>query len=180
MDYSPTAASGRTTRTDDRRWYLVRALTHREAIAAEQLMRQGFATFLPKQPRTIRHARRIRVALAAYFPGYLFVELDLAAQRWRSINGTLGVSHLVGPPERPTPAPRGVVEALIAAADARGVLSGPPLQAGQTVRIIAGAFADQLAVIERQDEAGRVRVLLEIVTGTVAVTLPRELLNDAR
>jgi transcription antitermination factor NusG len=76
--------------------------------------------------------------------------------------------------------PRGVVEALIAAADARGVLSGPPLEAGQTVRIIAGAFADQLAVIERSDEAGRVRVLLEIVTGTVAVTLDRAMLHETR
>jgi transcription antitermination factor NusG len=171
---------GPTGRPNGRRWYLVRALIHREAIAAEQLTRQGFTTFLPKQPRTVRHARRIRVALAAYFPGYLFVELDLAAQRWRSVNGTLGVSQLVGPAERPSPVPKGVVEALIEAADPRGVLSGPPLQAGQTVRIIAGAFADQLAVIERLDEAGRVRVLLEIVTGTVAVTIAREMLNEAR
>jgi len=172
--------AGPAMRPNGRRWYLVRALTQREAIAAEQLARQGFTTFLPRQPRTVRHARRIRIALAAYFPGYLFVELDLAAQRWRSINGTLGVSHLVGPAERPSPVPNGVVEALIAAADARGVLSGPPLQGGQTVRIIAGAFTDQLAVIERLDEAGRVRVLLEIVTGVVAVTLPREMLNEAR
>jgi len=172
--------TGRPAHLDGRRWYLVRTLTRREVFAAEQLARQGFATFLPKQPRTIRHARRIRVALAAYFPGYLFVELDLAAQRWRSINGTLGVSHLVGPAERPSPVPKGVVEALIVAADARGVLSGPPLQTGQTVRIIAGAFADQLAVIERLDDAGRVRVLLEIVTGTVAVTIAREMLNEAR
>ena len=170
--------AGRPPRPDGRRWYLVRAITHREVLAAEQLARQGFTAFLPKQPRTVRHARRIRVALAAYFPGYLFVELDLAAQRWRSINGTLGVSHLVGHAERPSPVPKGVGEALIAAADARGVLSGPPLQAGQTVRIIAGAFADQLAVIERLDEAGRVRVLLEIVTGTVAVTLAREMLHE--
>ena len=105
---------------------------------------------------------------------------DRVVRRWRSINGTLGVSHLVGPAERPSPVPTGVVEALIAAADARGVLSGPPLEAGQTVRIIAGAFADQLAVIERLDEAGRVRVLLEIVTGTVAVTLAREMLHETR
>jgi transcription antitermination factor NusG len=89
----------------DRRWYLVRALTNREAFAAEHLERQGFSTFLPRQPRTIRHARRIRVSLAAYFPGYLFVTLDLARQRWRSINGTLGVAHLVGAGERPTPVP---------------------------------------------------------------------------
>jgi transcriptional antiterminator RfaH len=161
------------------RWYLVRALTGREAFAVEQLERQGFVTFLPKQPKTIRHARRLSVRLAAYFPGYLFVQLDLTRQRWRSINGTLGVSHLVGAGERPAPVPKGVVEALAAAADARGVLEGPPLQAGQQVRIIAGAFADKLAVIERLDEAGRVRVLLDIVSGQVPVTIGREMLGEA-
>jgi transcriptional antiterminator RfaH len=174
--------SAETAPTDaaERRWYLVRALTRREPFAAEQLQRQGFTTFLPRQPKTVRHARRIRVTLAAYFPGYLFVELDVGKQRWRSINGTLGVAHLVSSGERPSPVPRGVVEALIEAADDAGVIEGPPLQAGQRVKIIAGAFADQLAVIERLDDAGRVRVLLEIVGGQVAVTLRRGLVSEAR
>lgn len=161
------------------RWRLVRALTGREVFAGEHLERQGFRTFLPKQHKTVRHARKVRVTLGAYFPGYLFVEVDLARDRWRSINGTLGVAHLVGGAERPTPVPRGVVEALIAAADERGVLTGPPLKAGQKVRIVAGAFADKLAVIERLDEAGRVRVLLEIISGQVAVTVARDFLDAA-
>jgi transcriptional antiterminator RfaH len=175
----PEAVSTAPPAADGVRWYLVRALTGRENVAVEQLERQGFVTFLPKQPKTIRHARRLTVRLAAYFPGYLFVQLDLARQRWRSINGTLGVAHLVGPSERPAPVPKGVVEALAAAADQRGVLEGPPLQAGQQVRIIAGAFADKLAVIERLDEAGRVRVLLDIVSGRVPVTIDREMLGEA-
>jgi transcriptional antiterminator RfaH len=159
------------------RWRLVRAQTGREMLADEQLRRQGFATFLPKQLKTVRHARKVRLALGAYFPGYLFIELDLARDRWRSVNGTLGVIRMVGPEERPTPAPRGVVEALVEAADARGVITGPPLQAGQQVRIIAGAFADQLATIERLDDAGRVHVLLDIINRRVAVSVARGLLS---
>jgi transcription antitermination factor NusG len=159
------------------RWRLVRAQTGREMLADEQLRRQGFITFLPKQLKTVRHARTVRVALGAYFPGYLFIEIDLARDRWRSVNGTLGVSRMIGPEERPTPASRGVVEALIEAADARGVITGPPLQAGQKVRIVAGAFAEQLAVIERLDDAGRVRVLLDIINRRVAVSVARDLLS---
>ena len=174
----PDSSAPRAARAGSR-WYLVRALTGRESFAAEQLGRQGFATFLPKQPKTVRHARRLTVKLAAYFPGYLFVQLDLTKQRWRSVNGTLGVAYLVGPAEQPAPVPTGVVEALVAAADAQGVLEGPPLQAGQKVRIIAGAFADKLAIIERLDDAGRVRVLLDIVSGRVPVTIDREMLGDA-
>jgi transcriptional antiterminator RfaH len=163
---------------EGRRWRLVRTLTNREAFAAEQLQRQGFEVFLPRQMKTVRHARRIRVALAAYFPGYLFVRLDLARDRWRSVNGTLGVAHLVSRGEQPAAVPRGVVEALIEAADERGVLAGPQLKAGQTVRITAGAFADQLAVIERLDDAGRVRVLLEIMGSQAPVSLRREFVAE--
>ncbi len=159
---------------DGRRWRLVRTHARREAFAAEQLQRQGFRVFLPRQLKTVRHARRLRVTLAAYFPGYLFVELDLAGDRWRSVGGTLGVAHLVGHGEQPAAVPRGVVEALIEAADERGVLAGPQLRAGQQVRITAGAFADQLAVIERMDDAGRVRVLLEIMGAQAPVTLRRD------
>ena len=162
-----------------RRWYLVRALTGREILAAQQLEKQGFAAFLPKQMKTVRHARQLRVGLAAYFPGYLFVSLDLDLDRWRSVNGTLGVVHLVGQGERPAPVPEGVVETLAEAADARGVLMGPQLRPGQTVRVIAGAFADQLAVIERLDDAGRVRVLLDIVGRQAPVEVRREYLEEA-
>jgi transcription elongation factor/antiterminator RfaH len=172
-----TTPAPRSAAEDGPRWRLVRALTGREVFAAEQLERQGFVTFLPKQLKSVRHARKVRVAFGAYFPGYLFVELDLARDRWRCVNGTLGVSHLIGAEERPTPVPRGVVEALIEAADARGVLTGPPLSAGQKVRIIAGAFADKLAVIERLDDAGRVRVLLDIIDRQVAVSVARDFVS---
>lgn len=164
---------------DDRRWYLVRALTGREVMAEQHLRRQAFTTFLPKQLKTIRHARSLRVTLGAYFPGYLFVRLDVHRDRWRSVNGTMGVAHLVGRGERPAPVPRGLVEAMAALADHRQVLTGPPLHAGQSVRIVAGALADQLAVIERLDDAGRVRVLLDIVGARVLVSLDREMLAEA-
>ncbi len=75
-----------------RRCYLLRALVGRELVAEGQLRRQEFSTFLPKQMKTVRHARRLRVTLSAFFPGYLFVRLDLARDRWRSVNGTLGVA----------------------------------------------------------------------------------------
>ncbi len=165
---------------DQGRWYLVRAILGREIMAAQQLGKQGFSAFLPKQMKTVRHARKLKVVLGAFFPGYLFVRLDLDRDRWRSVNGTFGVAYLVSHGERPAPVPRGVVEALIEAADERDVLSGPPLHVGQKVRITAGAFADQLAVIERLDDAGRVRVLLEIMGGEISMETPREFIAQAQ
>lgn len=157
------------------RWYVVKTLSRREIFAGEQLENQGFTVFLPKQVKTARHARRVKTTLAAFFPGYLFVQLDLERQRWRSINGTYGVSHLVVQGEGPVPAPVGVIEDLIAASDERGVLvEGPWLEVGQQVRITHGPFVDQLAIIERLSNAEGVRVLLEIMGAQVPVEAKRE------
>jgi transcriptional antiterminator RfaH len=157
------------------RWYVVKTLPRREIFAGEQLENQGFTVFLPKQVKTIRHARRVHTTFAAFFPSYLFVSLDVERQAWRSINGTRGVSHLITQRERPVAAPAGVVEGLIAACDPRGVLvEGPWLEIGQEVRITHGPFMDQTAVIDRFGNAEGVRLLLEIMGAIVPVEAKRE------
>jgi transcription antitermination factor NusG len=73
--------------------------------------------------------------------------------------------------EEPHPVPYGVVEALIAAGDAHGILQlGPNLQVGGPVRLLAGPFAEQLATLDHLDESGRVRVLLDILGRQVAIS----------
>ena len=60
---------------------------------------------------------------------------------------------------------------LIAAADARGILQlASKLQVGEPVRLMAGPFAEQLAILEELDDSGRVRVLLEILGRRVAIS----------
>jgi transcription elongation factor/antiterminator RfaH len=153
------------------RWYAVHSLPFAEARAEVQLHRQGFRTFQPKRHKTVRHARKSITVEAPFFPRYLFIVLDLSCHQWRSVNGTFGVSRLVMRGDQPHPVPRQVVEALIAAADARGILQfGDKLQVGGPVRLMAGPFAEQLAILDRLDDAGRVRVLLDILGRQVAIS----------
>jgi transcription antitermination factor NusG len=156
------------------RWYAVHTLPYAEKKAAAQLENQQFRAFLPKRRKTIRHARKLSTVVAPFFPRYLFVALDLNRQCWRSVNGTLGVSSLVMGGERPIAVPRGVVESMLAAADADGLLRvWSNLTIGSTVRLAAGPFAEQLGILDRMDETGRVRVLLEILGRQVPVCLSR-------
>jgi transcription antitermination factor NusG len=156
------------------RWYAVHTLPFGELRAQEQLENQGFRTFLPKRHKTVRHARKLRHVDAAFFPRYLFVGLDLDRDRWRSVNGTYGVSSLVMRAGRPHPVPRGIVEALIASADAHGILLfGDQLKVGGTIRLLAGAFAEQLATLESLDDSGRIRVLLDILGRKVSISTDR-------
>jgi len=156
----------------DQRWYVVQTQPHREHLAAEHLAKQSFEVFLPRQRKTVRHARRLTERLVSYFPGYLFVRLDLATQRWRSINGTFGVRSLIMAGERPVPTPVGLVESLRERADARGCLAPPPAYGpGDRVRLLSGPLADLVGTLDRLEGAARVRILIELVGGVVPVTV---------
>jgi transcription antitermination factor NusG len=160
------------SQTGRERWYVVHTLPRREIGAEFHLGRQGFRTFFPYIVKTVRHARRLRTVRAAAFPRYLFVVLDPDRDPWRSVNGTIGVCNLLMADGRPDPVPHGVVESLIAATDNAGVLrSGPPLKPGQSIRVRIGPFADAIGSLQRLDDRGRVRVLLQIMGGQVPTML---------
>jgi len=153
------------------RWYAVHTLPFAEARAERQLQRQEFRTFQPKRHKTVRHARKLSTIEAPFFPRYLFIVLDLDRHQWRSVNGTIGVSRLVMCGDQPHRVPPGVVEALIEAADARGILQlGRKLRLGESVRLMAGPLAEQIAILDKLDDSGRVQVLLHILGRRVAVS----------
>src|SRR5579872_6555334 len=85
------------------RWYVVHTLPMKEDWAQFHLENQYFPTFVPRRPRTVRHARKTKTIAAPFFPRYLFVGLDLSADPWRKVSGTFGVSRLVMRGDQPQP-----------------------------------------------------------------------------
>ena len=155
-------------------WYAVYTKPHREFQVQAQLSNQGFRTFLPRFRKTVRHARKLTTVNAPFFNRYLFVALDLGRDRWRSVNGTFGVVCLVSNGVGPIPLPTGIVESMIEASDAQGFMNvGHALQVGESVRVLTGPFADLVGVLVRADGARRVQVLLQLLGGTVAVSMDR-------
>jgi len=153
------------------RWYVVYTQPHAEMRAALHLRRQGFDVFLPLLRKTIRHARQFRTKDVPFFPRYLFVGLALERDRWRSVNGTFGVSALLMDGEKPRPVPQPVMDELLAVAEASGLLAlEPTLQIGQTVRIGSGPFAGLIGKLSNLDEKGRVKVLLELMNTKLAIS----------
>jgi transcription antitermination factor NusG len=158
------------TLLEDERWYVAQTLARRELGAAFQLERQGFRVFLPQMIKTVRHARTFRTTRAAVFPGYLFVALALGRDRWRSVNGTFGVSRLIMGESLPLPAPHGVVETLLAFRDSDGLCRfDRELKPGDAVRVVKGPLAHVVGTIASLDDKGRARVLLDLM-GTQLVT----------
>ncbi len=96
------------------------------------------------------------------------------------MQNTVGVSSLFSCDKRPIPVPEGVVETLIQGGEAANLkLFSGGLTTGQTVRILSGPFANFVGMLERLDDAGRVRVLLEMMGTAVPVAIPRSALCPA-
>jgi transcriptional antiterminator RfaH len=166
------ASSGRqpTDLADGERWFVVFTLPHQEKRAQTQLENQSYRTFLPKREKTVRHARKLTTVVAPFFPRYMFVILDPEHDQWRPVNGTLGVSRLVMQGERPNPVPPGIVETLVASTGPDGLLQlRPQLKIGDPVRLTQGPFAEYLGTLDRLEESGRVRVLLDMLGRKVPV-----------
>ncbi|MBV8664220.1 MAG: transcriptional activator RfaH [Hyphomicrobiales bacterium] len=174
--------AARSTLRPNERWYVAMTLPHKERVAAPQLRNQGYRSFVPLQLVTRRHARQFRTELAPVFPRYLFVILDVERDRWRSVNGTIGVRHLITDGERPIPVVPGVVETLQQSCDPRGALvfDTERMAAGERVRLSAGPLAGTLGVLQGLDGAGRVQLLLDLLGGRVKVTVEREMVAAAR
>jgi transcription elongation factor/antiterminator RfaH len=162
------------------RWYAVQTHPRREATAQLQLQAQGFRTFLPRYVKTVRHARKLTTVSAPFFPRYLFIVLDLHRDRWRSINGTFGVTSLLKANDHPVAVPAEVVEALAAQCSAIGnVRLAETLEVGQSTKILNGPFADLIGQLVRFDGGGRVQVLLQLLGGNIRVDIDRRALMPA-
>jgi transcriptional antiterminator RfaH len=159
----------------DMHWYVVHTQPQNETRAEINLRRQGFATYLPRYQRTRRHARKTETVTRPLFPRYLFVDIDLARDRWRAIQSTFGVSNLVFAGDRPLPMPEGVVEQIRGRENSDGFVTlGLPagIGPGSRVRLIEGIFTDSKGVLERVADDRRVAILLELLGREVRVFVP--------
>jgi hypothetical protein len=137
------------------RWYLIHTQAGRELQARMQLQILGFRTFLPQYIQTLPRTDQLRTTRILLFPSYVFVLLNLHRDRWRSIRSVRGIVSIVGTYNMPKAAPAGFVEALMS-------------QAGDT----SDSYSDFLALLDLADEAGRLRLLLEIMGSETNMTLP--------
>jgi transcriptional antiterminator RfaH len=156
------------------RWYVVQTQSHAEGKAAAHLIRQGFEAYLPRYLKRRRHARRVETVAAPLFPRYLFISIDIAAQRWRSISSTMGVSRLVCNGDQAAAVAEGVISALKGREGADGLvrLDPPPrFMQGDQVRIVDGVFSACLGLFEGMADCDRVAVLLDLLGRKVRVVV---------
>lgn len=147
-------------------WFVAKTKPGAEIRALQHLERQKFAVYLPRYLRRVSHARRVSWQPRPLFPSYLFVATSAEQLRWRAINSTIGVSHLISDERGPLPVPSGVVDDIRRSEDEKGlVLAGRrlPFERGEEVQIMSGPFADHVGWFECATDDERVVILLDLL-----------------
>jgi transcriptional antiterminator RfaH len=163
-------------------WFVVQTQVNAEAKAARNLLRQGFEIYWPRYLKRRSHARKIDEVAAPLFPRYMFVRIDMATQRWRAIQSTLGVASLVLNGAEPAPVPPQVLCSLRAREDESGYVKldkRPKFALGDKVRVIAGAFAENFALFEGLTDRDRILILLEMLGRRVLVSIEADMVAVA-
>jgi transcriptional antiterminator RfaH len=164
------------------KWYVIRAKPHRERVVHAQLTRQGMEVFFPSvkvNPVNPRAARE-----RAYFPGYLFVHLDLetvGANTLRWLPAAVGLLEFGGEPAIVPPTLIAQLKSRIASIQAAGGLVLAELVHGDMVKITSGPFAGYEAIFDlRLKGSDRVRVLLDLLRRQVSVEIDAGSLRKVR
>lgn len=143
-------------------WYVVRSKSNKEDFLAKQLVSYGIKTFYPSlrvKPVNPR-ARKVK----AFFPGYLFVYVDLEKISVSTLHWMPGAVNLVSFDGRPASVPDILISAIERQLEEINTSSQNHLlglKPGDPVKIQDGPFAGYEAIFDGQISGReRVRVLL--------------------
>jgi transcriptional antiterminator RfaH len=153
-------------------WYLIHTKIRQEAVALENLERQGFECFVP-QIRTEKLRRgKLQVVQEPLFPRYLFIRLStgIDAQSWAPIRSTLGVSRMVMFGQTPAKVSDDLLHHIRKLSESADVHQRHFAE-GETVQVTQGPFVGLEAIYQMTDGEGRVMVLLNILSKPVQLSI---------
>ena len=164
-------------------WYALRSKPNKEGALWREIVARGVEVFypqlrvLPKNPR----ARKVR----PYFPGYLFVQLDLQQSGYSTFAWMPHSRGLVSFGAEPATVPHALIQTLrkrVGEINAAGGELLHDLKQGDHVEIHSGPFAGYEAIFDMHLEGSeRVQVLMKMLQGRlVQVEIPAGLLGHRK
>jgi transcriptional antiterminator RfaH len=158
-------------------WYAVSCKPRQEAVAEENLLRQGFHVYLPRIRIRQRRRGHWLDAVEVLFPRYIFIRIDPLQRSTATIRSTRGVVGLVRFGGQPAVVPDAVMDALREREDAASGLhedKRPLFSAGEAIKLVDGPLAGMEGVFTQKDGDIRVIVLLELLGKANKVTVSRD------
>jgi transcriptional antiterminator RfaH len=156
------------------KWYVIQAKPRQEAIACENLERQGIHCFYPRIRRRKGRQGKIIYLLEAYFSGYLFIRLDMALDDISPIRSTIGVAQLVKIGEGAVPVPNQVMQQLFLRFDHEAVfdITKTAFSKGQKINVDEGILSSTEAMFDSFKGKDRSYILMNILGRQTRVSTP--------
>jgi len=158
-------------------WFAVVTKPRSEAIAHENLLRQGYECMLPRLRRLRRGAAGLKPRIECLFPNYLFLLADTEHTSLAPIRSTRGARGVVRFGGVPAEVPAAVIEHIKQRIDTENGfvrLEVPKFTPGQTVRLTEGPLSGLEGVFLLDQGVDRVRLLLQLMGTTREVVVPRD------
>ncbi|MDH5505999.1 MAG: hypothetical protein OEZ02_02125 [Anaerolineae bacterium] len=147
-------------------WYAIRSKPRKERVLYQQVRSRQIETFFPQirvNPVNPRAAR-----LQSYFPGYMFVRVDLDKAGLSTFQWMPYSYGLVSFDGEPAAVPDSLIASLkqrLKDIQAQGGMNFDGLEPGAAVRVTAGPFEGYEAIFDtRLPGEDRVRILLKIMS----------------
>jgi len=156
-------------------WFILQYKSNSHHIAAKNLNRQGFETFLPLHDITSRRTSRFINTSKPLFPGYMFIKFDKAESEWHKINSTYGVSRLITFNAILKSIPTIFVDHLMKRYDLSGKLIPiQKLKKGDHVTVLKGPFANFIATVEKYEADQRISILMDLMGRKTKIQTPSD------
>jgi transcription antitermination factor NusG len=147
-------------------WYALRIKPHKEQSVYQWLQARDVAVYFPRVRVNPVNPRAARIR--PYFPGYMFVNVDLAQMGQNAFSWTPGTHGLVTFGDIPALVPDNLIHELkkrIKRIEASGGLQASGFGRGDRVRIVRGPFSGYEALFDLYlPEKDRVQVLLAFLS----------------
>ncbi len=147
-------------------WYALRSKPNREEALWREAGARGFDVYYPRQ--RVHPVNPRSRTMRPYFPGYMFVQTDLAATGTSTFAWMPYSNGIVAFGAEPASVPEGLVNAIRRRVEEMNAAGGEVfdgLRRGEVVTIQGGPFSGAQALFDaRLSGADRVRVLLRLLS----------------
>jgi transcriptional antiterminator RfaH len=164
---------------DAQPWYVVHTKVRQEAMACDNLTRQGYSVYLPRIKVMKRIRGLVQVLLEPLFPRYVFVQPASSQQSLAPIRSTLGVSTIVRFGQEPAQMSELTLQSIRNFESQRNALRDAdlhPLLPGERVQVADGPLSGLEGLISSVSQQ-RIVVLLQLLGQETRVSLGRHQLE---
>ncbi len=158
----------------EKKWYVVNAQSGFEAQAKASLeerikrhsMDKFFGQILIPTENVVQLVKgKKQTRSKKFFPGYMFVEMELTQETWHLVKGASKVTGFVGSKAQPTPVPADQVVRVTKQAEegTERPKAKVNFKEGENVRVVDGPFSNFNGTVEEINmEKEKVKVLVSI------------------